>query len=257
MVPGRHRRQLEACAQLPPPPLHQHVIGQDTDYGFGVFRFSEEVEWKPIHLVQPVLVPLSGLFFEYAIALYDLQLTQFLLPKKWRQENAMPLLSGPELRRELREFLIKSGKLELKEDVLLPLLAGLLAPKVLAGNVSARAIRNVWAFAVIYCGHLPDGNYTFTPQEAEAETRGQWYMRQILGSSNFEGGLLTHILSGHLSLQIEHHLFPDLPAWRYREIAPQSARDLPGVQYPLQNRQSDRPTENRGASHLAICLTAG
>ena len=199
---------------------YTNVIGQDTDYGFGVFRFSEEVEWKPIHLVQPVLVPLSGLFFEYAIALYDLQLTQFLLPKKWRQENAMPLLSGPELRRELREFLIKSGKLELKEDVLLPLLAGLLAPKVLAGNISARAIRNVWAFAVIYCGHLPDGNYTFTPQEAEAETRGQWYMRQILGSSNFEGGLLTHILSGHLSLQIEHHLFPDLPAWRYREIAP-------------------------------------
>ena len=26
-------------------------------------------------------------------------------------------------------------------------------------------------------------------------------------------------MTGHLSYQIEHHLFPDLPAKRYREIA--------------------------------------
>lgn len=213
---------------------YTNIIGQDTDYGFGVFRFSEDVEWKPIHLLQPVLVPVSGLVFEYSIALYDLQLTQFLLPKKWRQENAMPLLSGPELRRELKEFLLKAGKLELKEDVLFPLLAGLLAPKVLVGNISARVIRNIWAFSVIYCGHLPDGNYTFTPEEAEAETKGQWYLRQILGSSNFEGGLLMHILSGHLSLQIEHHLFPDLPAWRYREIAPKVREICQDLDIPYQ-----------------------
>jgi fatty acid desaturase len=54
----------------------------------------------------------------------------------------------------------------------------------------------------------------------EAETKGQWYFRQILGSSNFEGSLLMHIMSGHLSHQIEHHLYPDLPAWRYRELGP-------------------------------------
>ena len=29
-----------------------------------------------------------------------------------------------------------------------------------------------------------------------------------------------HIMSGHLSLQVEHHLFPDIPAHRYREMAP-------------------------------------
>ena len=32
---------------------------------------------------------------------------------------------------------------------------------------------------------------------------------------------LFHILSGNLSHQIEHHLFPDIPARRYAEIAPQ------------------------------------
>lgn len=28
-----------------------------------------------------------------------------------------------------------------------------------------------------------------------------------------------HLLSGHLSHQIEHHLFPDIPAHRYPEMA--------------------------------------
>jgi linoleoyl-CoA desaturase len=30
-----------------------------------------------------------------------------------------------------------------------------------------------------------------------------------------------HLMSGNLSYQIEHHLFPDLPSNRYGEIAPQ------------------------------------
>jgi fatty acid desaturase len=41
----------------------------------------------------------------------------------------------------------------------------------------------------------------------------------MLGSANFEGGKLLHILSGSLGFQIEHHLFPDLPSNRYPEIA--------------------------------------
>jgi fatty acid desaturase len=45
-------------------------------------------------------------------------------------------------------------------------------------------------------------------------------VRQLLGSANFEGGRLMHIMSGNLSFQVEHHLFPDLPAHRYAEIAP-------------------------------------
>ena len=32
---------------------------------------------------------------------------------------------------------------------------------------------------------------------------------------------IAHFKTGHLSHQIEHHLFPDLPAHRYAEIAPE------------------------------------
>jgi NADPH-dependent stearoyl-CoA 9-desaturase len=72
---------------------------------------------------------------------------------------------------------------------------------------------------IIFCGHFPDGALHFTEEELEDETRAEWYLRQMLGSANFEGGPLLHIMSGNLGHQIEHHLFPDLPSNRYAEIA--------------------------------------
>jgi len=73
---------------------------------------------------------------------------------------------------------------------------------------------------VIFCGHFPDGVYTFSEEECENESQGAWYYRQILGSCNINGGKWMHLMTGHLSLQVEHHLFPDIPARRYPEIAP-------------------------------------
>jgi linoleoyl-CoA desaturase len=69
-------------------------------------------------------------------------------------------------------------------------------------------------------GHIPEGAETFPEERLETETRGGWYLRQLLGSCNLDGSPLFHLLSGHLSFQIEHHLFPDLPSNRYHEIAP-------------------------------------
>ena len=47
----------------------------------------------------------------------------------------------------------------------------------------------------------------------------------MLGSANIEGSPLLHLMTGNLSHQIEHHLFPDMPSNRYAEVAPQ-VRDL-------------------------------
>jgi NADPH-dependent stearoyl-CoA 9-desaturase len=80
--------------------------------------------------------------------------------------------------------------------------------------------RNVWAFAVIFCGHFPRGARVYTEEEVQGESRGAWYARQANGSANLEGTRVFHVLTGHLSHQIEHHLFPDLPAARYPELAP-------------------------------------
>lgn len=89
------------------------------------------------------------------------------------------------------------------------------------GNLTANLIRNVWSYMIIFCGHFPDGTQEFTVEETQDESRGMWYFRQILGSANLTGGKLFHLLSGNLSHQIEHHLFPDMPARRYAEIAPE------------------------------------
>jgi fatty acid desaturase len=90
---------------------------------------------------------------------------------------------------------------------------------VLTGNVTANLSRNLWSFMIIFCGHFPDGTQEFSEEETADESRGMWYFRQVLGSANLTGGKLFHVLSGNLSHQIEHHLFPDIPAHRYAEIS--------------------------------------
>src|SRR5690606_35694486 len=84
----------------------------------------------------------------------------------------------------------------------------------------ADLLRNLWTFLVIFCGHFTERAAVFPKESVEGESRGHWYLRQLRGSSNLDGGRLFHILTGNLSHQIEHHLFPDLPARRYAELAP-------------------------------------
>ncbi|MBO0855636.1 MAG: fatty acid desaturase, partial [Nocardia sp.] len=115
----------------------------------------------------------------------------------------------------------KAGKQVLKDYIIFPLLTGPLFVSTLAGNATANLVRNIWSYSIIFCGHFPTGVQTFTEEETENETRGEWYVRQMLGSANITGSKLFHIMSGNLSHQIEHHLFPDLPANRYPEMAPE------------------------------------
>ena len=92
--------------------------------------------------------------------------------------------------------------------------------KTAIANAAANVVRNVWSYAIIFCGHFPDQTYTFTQEEVEDETRGRWYVRQLTGAANIDGSPLFHVASGNLGYQVEHHLFPDMPSTRYGEIAP-------------------------------------
>ena len=87
-------------------------------------------------------------------------------------------------------------------------------------NATANVVRNLWAHSIIFCGHFPDQTYTFSQGEAENESRGDWYVRQLVGAANIEGGPMFHVASGNLGYQVEHHLYPDMPSTRYAEIAP-------------------------------------
>jgi len=188
---------------------HTNILGKDRDIGYGVLRMSEDQKWHPYYLGNPVYAALLALFFQWGVALHDLEVEKLNTGKaKWSDKRGM-----------LKDIWRKGRRQALKDYALFPLLAGPGAPFTFAGNATANAVRNVWAFMIIFCGHFPEGTHEFTLEETEGETRGQWYYRQLLGSANLTGGELFHVMSGNLSHQIEHHLFPDLPAHRYAELA--------------------------------------
>jgi linoleoyl-CoA desaturase len=196
-----------------------NVIGRDRDFGYDAFRFSADVPWRPFHLLQPLLSPVSGLLFEYSIGAYDVGLLDALGPKPSRAPAATRR-PRREVARDAWAFVRKAARKGFVDYVLYPALAGPFAPKVAAGNALANVLRNGWAYAVIYCGHLTERTATFREEDLASEDRAGWYARQVMGSSNFEATRIVHVLSGHLGFQIEHHLFPNIPAWRYPEMAP-------------------------------------
>jgi linoleoyl-CoA desaturase len=186
-----------------------NVLGHDNDIGYGILRMAREQKWHPYYLGQPVYNGLLAALFQWGVALHDLDLERIRKGEK----------DPKEMKRQLRQILRKGRNQILKDYVVYPALSGRQWKATLTANATANLARNLWSYVIIFCGHFPDGAMHFTEEELEDETRAEWYLRQILGAANFEGGPLLHVMSGNLGFQIEHHLFPDLPSNRYAEIA--------------------------------------
>ena len=189
---------------------YTNIVGMDDDIGFGILRMTRDEPWKPINLVQPLANIVLATTFEWGIALHDL--------------DAQKELDGPDQKTfwkspANRAFARKIARQVGKDFVLFPALTGPAWKSTLTANATANLIRNLWAYAVIFCGHFPDGAEKFTIGQFDTETRPEWYLRQMLGSANFEAGPVMAFMSGNLCYQIEHHMFPDLPSNRYSEIA--------------------------------------
>ena len=193
--------------------VNTNVVGLDNDLGYGILRVDEAQEWEPRHLAQPLLNLLNACVFEYGIATYDLDLGEAL-----RRKEGL----SPEKKVEMRTTGRRAARSAFRDYVLHPLLSTPTGSgrSTLAANLVANLARNVWSHSVIMCGHFPEGVETFEVDELDDdETRGRWYLRQMLGSADISGPWLLHLLCGNLSHQIEHHVFPDLPSNRYREVA--------------------------------------
>ncbi|HYN66102.1 MAG TPA: acyl-CoA desaturase [Ornithinibacter sp.] len=199
-----------------------NVLGRDNDLGYGILRVDEDQRWSLFYLFQPIWHVGNALLFEYSIAAYDLELGGYLAKK-----NRMSEQEKAKFRSDAKEVGAKIKRQATKDYLVHPALSiptGS-ARTTLTANVVANLVRNVWTNTVIICGHFPPGIETFEKTSIEGETRGEWYVRQMLGSGNISGSKAMHVMSGNLSHQIEHHLFPDMPSNRYGEIAPR-IRDL-------------------------------
>jgi NADPH-dependent stearoyl-CoA 9-desaturase len=225
---------------------YTNILGKDRDLGYEIMRIDPQQPWNPVYLFQPFYNILLAMLFEWGVAVHDLDLTAIRAGKKDLKD----------VREDLKGIAGKARTQIVKDYVAWPAISGLLMTAVelgligargearggvrqalsrliarrsfrepfkrtLTADVAANIIRNVWSYAIIFCGHFPDQTYTFTEEETEGETRGGWYVRQLTGAANIDGGPMFHVISGNLGYQVEHHLFPDMPSTRYGEIAPQ------------------------------------
>ncbi|MGF2945416.1 fatty acid desaturase [Mycobacterium sp.] len=192
---------------------YTNILGMDDDVGYFVLRVTRDQPWERFNLGNLLFNAILAIGFEWGIGLQTV-------------DFATIAESGPERERTLqqvREFSGKAGRQVVKDYVAFPALTSLSPAasykSTLKANAVANVIRNIWANAVIFCGHFPDGAEKFAKADMADETRGVWYLRQMLGSANFAAGPAMRFMSGNLCHQIEHHLYPDLPSNRLHEIS--------------------------------------
>jgi NADPH-dependent stearoyl-CoA 9-desaturase len=189
---------------------YTNINGVDHDIGYSVLRIFKEQKWQPVQLLQPLFAVLFALLFQWGVALQNLRVGRLFLRR----------IGVKKFLKDEKPAFEKIGKQLTKDYLFFPAISGPMFMEVFAGNFIANLIRNFWTFLIIFCGHFTRDVHVFNKSVLKNESQGHWYYRQILGSSNIQGGRWFHILSGNLSHQIEHHLFPTMPSYRYSEVAP-------------------------------------
>jgi linoleoyl-CoA desaturase len=194
---------------------YTNILGKDKDLGYEIMRIDPHQKWHPLYLAQPFYNALLMAFFEWGVAFHDMDLEAHRRGDK----------SNKEMLHDLKGIWGKARAQIVKDYIAFPALSALAFRKegfkaTFWANFTSNIVRNLWAHSIIFCGHFPDQTYTFTQEETEDESRGAFYVRQLLGAANIEGSPLFHVISGNLGYQVEHHLYPDMPSTRYGEIAP-------------------------------------
>jgi fatty acid desaturase len=127
--------------------------------------------------------------------------------------------------------------------VLLPMLflplGTFAAVSVLINSMLAEILTNMHSFLVMIPNHAGDDVMMF---DEKAKGKGEFYLRQILGSVNYPtGSNFNDFFYGWLNYQIEHHLWPNLPLSQYQVLQPQvealcKKHNIPYCQQPIFKR---------------------
>ncbi|MCU1276945.1 MAG: putative LINOLEOYL-CoA [bacterium] len=212
---------------------HQYtnIGGRDPDIHFGPVRLTTLTPHTRFHYVQVPWLLWEASVFLFGINVHVTGVIDAVLgngrPEKL---DFLADRSAASMRRAFHRMLRKLVPHLAREYVLFPALAGPLFAKVLLGNWLSATMCNLYSAATIYCGHVGVEQF---PDGARAHGRGEWYGMQVESSRNFDVPLPLSILCGALDRQIEHHLFPQLPTNRLREISAElrAVCEQHGVQY--------------------------
>ncbi|HEX4589677.1 MAG TPA: fatty acid desaturase, partial [Gemmataceae bacterium] len=90
---------------------------------------------------------------------------------------------------------------------------------VLINSLLAEAVTNAHAFLMIVPNHAGDDLFRFDGPVKGG--KGEFYVRQIVGTANYRcGSDRNDLLHGWLNYQIEHHVWPDLTLRQYQRAQP-------------------------------------
>lgn len=203
--------------------MHHYHLGEDDDPD------NVEVNLKPITRLN---IPMWMKYLFVALLAATWKLTYYAA-------NTLRILKNKERR---RQNLAESKKLEYSpftkngfelwksyvlpyatfRFILIPLLFFPLGDEAMFNALMimfiAELIANLHSFLVIVPNHSAEDIYRF---ESPHQSQGEFYLRQIMGSVNYNTGSdYIDFAHGWLNYQIEHHLFPNIPLNQYQRMQP-------------------------------------
>lgn len=203
-----------------------NIVGKDHDLGYSFVRLYPTQNWYGHHAVQPGI--LAGLLFHiYHFSVYTATSAARVEGRKVLSFDTFRATFDLARKHALQNYL--------KE----PLEAGPRFLQTLVGNYLGTALGYDLTFLILALEHHSPNVQVF-PDPGPTESRDGYFQRQLLGTTNFVpmpelDSFFERILEeevdfpnrpnfdvfyGGLTTHIEHHLFPDLPCNRQRDIAP-------------------------------------
>ena len=142
-----------------------NIRGKDRDLGYEIMRIDPHQKWHPVYLLQPLYNMLLMGFFEWGVAMHDLNFDAIRAGEKPKAQAL----------EELKAIGLKARRQIVKDYLAFPALSAGTSvagsgpregwrsfKSTLAANFTANIVRNVWAYSIIFCGHFPDQTYTFS-----------------------------------------------------------------------------------------------
>ncbi|MBL4886895.1 MAG: fatty acid desaturase [Flavobacteriaceae bacterium] len=205
--------------------LHHYNLGEKRDPD----HLQHNMEWLrqskiPIFLRFMIIAAFTGI---WKIAYYTPRTHKELHLSRARQNGETSIIT----RRGSWNPLNKRGRALWLQSilpyitfrfVLLPLLflplGSTAVISVLLTSIMAEIFTNMHSFLMIVPNHAGDDVMMF---EERGKGKGEFYLRQILGSVNYPtGSNANDFFYGWLNYQIEHHLWPDIPLSQYQYVQP-------------------------------------